>query len=135
MSNFPIDLDECAVPLEVEQKYFDLECGKKNIGMSSKHNIVGLRKVSQGKFMVDAEFFEKIARIWNVMEKHVSVGAYFSPEELIGFYTWSEMSDYEKNMAILVLKQLAKTEYETLVEVGGRDGICFKFDPAMIDSF
>lgn len=123
------------MPLAADQKYFDLGSGQKIAGIDGVSNYVGMRGMTEGKFLVDDDFFEKIASTLERMKNHVSVDGFFSPEELIGFYTWSEMSEHEKNMAILVLKELARSEDEPLFEVESCIGVMFKFDPVRAGAF
>lgn len=126
---------EGAVYFGEDQRFFDLKPGEKTDWREEEFNILGIRGLTMGKFHVGVDFFEKIAASVDRMEKHASPGAYFSPEELVGFHTWSGLTDHEKNMAILVLKQVVRVPDAPWVEVCRSDGIWFKLDPKLTEYY
>lgn len=81
------------------------------------------------KFDIEDRFFDKIAELLDLKYENFRFDVVYTPEELIGFYTWSEMTPHERDLAVIVLRQLACDGDFPLVEASANDGVMFRVMP------
>lgn len=69
------------------------------------------------RFYVSAKLFDDVKAQVEIMSQFLVCGEVYTPAEIVGYDYWRGLSGVERSQCVLILKDIAKEELDTLLEV------------------
>ncbi len=78
--------------------------------------------ILNNRFCVDSSLYEDVSQRFEQMYPNLFAGHDYTPAELVGYSYWAGLSDQDRNVCVLILKDFALLDSPLISDWTTRDG-------------